>query len=124
MKKGSRTRSRILDAGQSKEIGRKEVDLSAGLPGFGTGIITAFFQMAGSSEWTTDRLKRAVRKDIARGPKCLRWTIEIPSGPTAVEFLALTIAALVASSVTGEKEGSSFFFLFFRMTRRVRGSVA
>ena len=37
--------------------------------------------MEGRLEFFTERLKRVVRNEMARRPKCLRWTIVISSGP-------------------------------------------
>ena len=75
--------------------------------------------MEGRSEFFTERLKRVVRNEMARRPKCLRWTIVMPSGPAAVDDLALRIAAMVSSSLKGENSGSSFFLLILRRTFRV-----
>ena len=91
MIKGRRRRSRTLDAGERREIGRYEVELRAGFPGLGTGSIIAFFQIEGRLACLTDRLKISVRYLMARRPKCFKWTIEISSGPNADEFLALFI---------------------------------
>ena len=71
-RRGRTRRSRTLEAGQRREIGRKEVLRVRGLPGLGTGRIRACFQMAGRLAWARERLKRWVRKEIALGPRCLR----------------------------------------------------
>ena len=47
---GSRRRSRTLMEGQRRDMGRYPGPKSDGLPGFGTGIMMARFQMAGMSE--------------------------------------------------------------------------
>ena len=91
----------------------------AGLPSLGMGIIRACFQMEGRSEFLTERLNRVVRKEMARRPMCLRWTIVIPSGPAAVDDLALRMAAMVSSSLKGINSGSNFFLRIFRKTFRV-----
>ena len=90
-----------MEAGHRREMGRKEVERCGGLPGLGMGMMVAHFQIEGRSEWVMERLKRQVRKVTALGPKCFKWSIETPSGPTAVEFFARFIAAIVSSSLKG-----------------------
>ena len=73
------------------------------MPGLGMGIIVAIFQMEGTSVLAIDRLKRAVRKLIAMGPKCLRNRILILSGPTAVEFPEDLMSSWTKPAVKGAK---------------------
>ena len=49
--------SRILEAGQRREIGRKDLPWFAGLPALRRGIMMACFQMAGIHAVITERLK-------------------------------------------------------------------
>ena len=53
--------SRSLTAGHSKEIGLKDGPRPTGLPGLGTGITSADFQIDGMSALRINRLKSAVR---------------------------------------------------------------
>ena len=91
---GSRTRSRILIAGHRSDTGRYEVDSSAGLPGFSSGIILDDFQMSGMVLVVSDRLKSEVRYLIPNGPRCLRCIVAMLSGPNARDALACFIALL------------------------------
>ena len=57
------------------------------------------------------------------GPKCLRWCIVRPSGPTARELPPCRMALETACVVKGEAVLSSGrLFLRFRLTRRAFGS--
>ena len=62
----------------------------------------ACFQMEGRLDDLTERLKRVVRYAMARLPKCFKWIIDMPSGPTAEDDLARFIAFMVSSSEKGE----------------------
>ena len=61
MRNGRSSRSRILAAGLSREMGRKDLLESRGFPGLGIGIIMACFQMAGKVAELMDWLKISVR---------------------------------------------------------------
>ena len=61
LRKGNSRRSRTLAAGQRREIGRYEVDISAGLPGLRSGMILEVFQMAGMLAWEIESSNRLVR---------------------------------------------------------------
>ena len=67
---GCRRRSRSLTAGQRKEMGRL-VPTSAGLPGLGTGVIIACFQITGILHWLSERLKMWVKYCSPSGPRFL-----------------------------------------------------
>ena len=54
---GSRSLSKILEAGHNREIGRYEVLWSAGLPALRRGTIMACFQSAGMHAELMDKLK-------------------------------------------------------------------
>ena len=60
-RKGRRSRSRTLAAGQRSEMGRYEVDSLRGLSGFGMGTIWACFHIAGMRELLREWLMRWVR---------------------------------------------------------------
>ena len=90
-----------------------------GLPGFGIGIIIASFQMAGMSELDRERLKRWVRNKMPWGPKFLRWSIFILSGPSADELLDAAMAFWTASGVRGWKEWFSVRLWMLRCNRRL-----
>ena len=53
--------------------------------------------MSGIEAEQTERLKREVRYETARGPKCFRWIMDKSSGPTAEDDLAILIASIVAA---------------------------
>lgn len=96
--------SKTLMTGESNEIGRYDLDLSAGLFGLSSGIILLTFQMPGKVEVCIHKLKSVVIYLMAMGPKCLIIIGERLSGPKAFELLVLLIAW---STVSGVKVISS-----------------
>ena len=101
VREGRKRRSRTLAAGHKREIGLYDVPWSEGLPGFGIGITSAVFQIAGMTASLTERLNKLVRNSIPLSPRCLRWREVKPSGPIAVKLLACLMASRVCSVVNG-----------------------
>ena len=115
VREGRMSRSRIFMAGQRRETGRYEVDSSAGLFGFSRGIIIDVFQMAGMELVLIERLKIVVRYRRPWSPRCFRCSVEILSGPMALDALAFFMASLVA-----EKEKSWWSLQLLRLISFVR----
>ena len=87
--------SSVLIAGERSDTGLYDLDSQASFPGFRSGTITDFFQMSGILHCTRVKLKILVRYSVALLPRCLRWRLDIPSGPMALDDLAFLIASLV-----------------------------
>ena len=113
---GRRRRSRTFTAGLRREIGRNEVLVSDGLPGFGRGITIACFHSAGILAVLMELLKMLQRKWMPLGPRCFRWRIVILSGPAAVEFLHFRI---VSATMCGEKGFRLLFSLWVAWILRI-----
>ena len=60
-----------------------------------------------------DILKMSVRYWSPSGPRCLRWRVEIPSGPKALEAFAFLIASCVFCNVMFSVLLSLFFLSSF-----------
>ena len=58
-----------------------------------------FFHIWGILLCWCERLKMLVRYSSPSGPRCLRWRLNILSGPIALEDLACFIASLVSDAV-------------------------
>ena len=71
------------------------------------GMMSAWRQMLGMVLWSHEWLKMSVKADIPCLPRCLRWMLETPSGPTAEEFFNLLMAALTSESEKGEGDEGS-----------------
>lgn len=66
------------------------------------------FQMSGIVLSFTDKLKIFVRYMIPLFPRFLRWRLDIPSGPIALEALLFLIASFVLSWVSWMLSSSVF----------------
>lgn len=67
-----------------------------------------FFQIVGIWEVNQERLNNFVRADIAWGPRCFRWRLEILSGPRALDEDKDLIISWVCSGLNGgSRVGSS-----------------
>ena len=75
---GGRSRYNIFTAGQSSLMGWLERPWSLGFPAFRIGIMTEFFQNAGMSTPTTERMKSSVRNAHQDGRGGARWARQAP----------------------------------------------
>ena len=64
--------SKILEHGESREIGRYEAARVGGLPGLGSGIIVEVFHKEGIEFNLMDWLNRAHKALTPSGPRCFR----------------------------------------------------
>ena len=71
----------------------------------------ACFHKTGGHAELMERLKILHRNDMPEGPRCLRCTLVMLSGPVAVELLAVLIADRTCSSVNGLNSWSILCFL-------------
>ena len=107
VRKGRISFSRILAAGQRREMGRKDLPWTAGLPALRIGMMMAVFQMEGMVAELMERLKMSVRYEMPEGPRFLRCSMVRESGPAAVEPLAPLMASPTLLTEKGLKFGSS-----------------
>jgi hypothetical protein len=63
------------------------------LHGFGIETTFEFFHICGMMPVLIEMLNSLAMYSRAIGPRFLRWSVEIPSGPMALEFLLLLMAA-------------------------------
>lgn len=77
--------SRIFDRVHRRELGLYDEELFGGLLGFRMGIMMAFFQREGILLWLQE-LRISVWELKAMDPGCLRWKMEMGSGPVAKSF--------------------------------------
>lgn len=82
-----RMRSRTLTTGDRREIGRYEAPSWGDLPGLGIGMMVDFRHISGMDACVSEVLYSCVRYVIPFAPRCLRWSIEMPSGPLDFEAL-------------------------------------
>ena len=84
-------------AGHSNDTGRYEVESSAGLPGFSSGMIVDVFHIAGIELVWIDRLKIFVKYFIPEGPRYFKCRLDILSGSSALDVFAFLIASSTCS---------------------------
>ncbi len=68
--------------------------------GLGIGTILASFQIGGMILELRERLYRSVRYRMARGPRCLRWRMQILSGPRDLLDLLFLMADKISVGVS------------------------
>ena len=108
---GRMRRSMILMLGHNSETVLKDVEASDGLFGLRRGMMTEVFQMLGMLPDLTELLKMSVRYCMPVGPMCFRCTVEMPSGPRALEALAFLMASVVCWALNCCGEAFRLFFL-------------
>ena len=74
-----------------------------------------FFHIVGIWEVSQEWLNKFVRADIAWGPRCFRWRLEILSGPKALEEDKDWIILWVCSGLNGGFRVGSSLNLDFRV---------
>ena len=104
--------------GWAEKMGRYGVPTEVSLPGFGIGMISEDFHIAGIGQVVTERLKRAVMYSMALGPRCFKWKMLSLSGPEDLLLLQLLIALLTSSVVNVCTISKDFLFVSL-VTNRV-----
>ena len=70
-----------------------------------------------------EMLNMSIRYCMPFGPRCFRWSVDILSGPRALEALAVFIASLVFSTVMSWVLLSLFFFKSLLYPRHQQRSI-
>ena len=104
---GVRRRSRTLTVGDKRDMGRYPDPKLAYLPGLRTGMTMECFHMEGMVAVLYERLYRWVSNAMPRGPRCFKWWMVRPSGPTARELPLSLMALETRCVVKGEMSAMS-----------------
>ncbi len=104
-----------LEVQQRREMGRYEEGSLGGLLGLRMGMMWAFFHKCGIELVSQERLKILVRADMPLDPRCLRWMLDMSSGPVALEFFSRRMVLLVMSFEKGGGLSEEILMLMFRL---------
>ncbi|XP_075159492.1 uncharacterized protein LOC142232728 [Haematobia irritans] len=81
------------------DIGLYDSPLLESLPGFSSGITLPIFQTSGIMSDSKDKLRSLVRYSTPSIPRCFSISIEIPSGPSALDGFALLMTLVTSDAV-------------------------